>query len=117
MTKPKHDDPDDCLDPEECVEELLADNRRLADRMLLLQFKRFLRDDFGPMKDRLDAHLGDSAEQRAFVKLMMEREKRRLEFWDEMKRHLAKSGLLGLLIFGGWAVWYYVVFLINEAKR
>lgn len=110
-------DRDDCLDPEECVDDLLAETRRHGDRALLMQFRRFIVQDFRPLQQRVEAHLLESVAQREFVRVMMEREKRRLEFWDEMKRHLAKSGLLGLLIFGGWAVWYYVVFLINEAKR
>lgn len=111
------DQDDDCIDPEECVEDLLAENRRQGDRVLLMQFRRFITQDFRPLQQRVEAYLTESTAQREFVKVMMEREKRRLEFWDEMKRHLAKSGLLGLFVFAGWAAWYYVVYLINEAKR
>lgn len=107
----------DLDDPADCVDDMLANNRRSADRVLLMQFRRFIVNDFKPLQHRVEAHLEESVAQREFVRVMMEREQRRLEFWDEMKKHLAKSGVLGLAVFLGWAVWYYIVFLLKEHPK
>lgn len=70
--------------------------------------KEIAREVAAILDERLAVTEKEHAEHHVFLRELIDERRRRREMYEDLRRHLAKWGAVGLLSFLGMVVWYWV---------
>lgn len=65
------------------------------------------------LESRRDISRSDHREDHAWVRSKRLKEENMAKFWEAMRLHVIKWGVLGSITWVGYAVWYYFKHMVN----
>jgi len=76
--------------------------------------KEFIETLVKVLDDRRNVGEIEHREHHDWTKARIQMEEKKAEFWEAMKMHVLKWGILGSVSWIGYAIWYYFVHMVHN---